>query len=113
MLAGKDWKDFQSCLYLGPAFLYFLNAIYRQLVYFVRQIVRFRHEQTKTCHFASCDKMKFKKFDSCIEKQELKVEQFWYYPNTMKIAPADVWLRPQRSQEDIPYHFKKGMVCQF
>jgi hypothetical protein len=22
-------------------------------------------------------------------------------------------LRPQRSQEDIPYHFTKGMVCQF
>jgi hypothetical protein len=24
-----------------------------------------------------------------------------------------VFLRPQRSQEDMPYHFTKGMVCQF
>jgi hypothetical protein len=27
--------------------------------------------------------------------------------------PGPVLLRPQRSQEDIPYHFKKAMVCQF
>jgi hypothetical protein len=27
-------------------------------------------------------------------------------------APA-VWLRPQRSQVDIPSNFKKGVVCQF
>jgi hypothetical protein len=24
-----------------------------------------------------------------------------------------IYIRPQRSQKDIPYHYKKGMVCRF
>jgi hypothetical protein len=30
-----------------------------------------------------------------------------------RTSRGPVLLRPQRSQEDIPYHFKKGVVCQF
>jgi hypothetical protein len=43
--------------------------------------------------------------DSPGQTVSLKSEKF-----EMELA---VWLRPQRSQMDIPYHFKKGMVCQF
>jgi hypothetical protein len=37
----------------------------------------------------------------------------WPVQSVHFLCPQRHELRPQRSQEDLLYHFKKGMVCQF